>query len=66
MEFIYGDRVQIILIYGRRQRRGRSKVGAVSAVEHSCGGKQEASLVQKGQRYKEQIEEKYKQKSGES
>ena len=30
----------------------KSKAGAVSTVEHSCGGNQEASLVQKHQRYK--------------
>ena len=50
--------------YGQRQGQRRSKAGAVSAVEHSCGGKQEVSLVQKGQRYKEHNEEEYKQKSG--
>ena len=61
---MYGDRVWIVLKYGRRQRWRRSKAGAVSTVEHSCGGKQEASLVQKGQRYKEQNEEEYKEKSG--
>ena len=64
IKFIYGDGVWIILIYGRRQRWRRSKAGAVSTVEHSCSGKQEASLVQKGQRYKEQNEEEYKQMSG--
>ena len=36
----------------------------MSTVEHSCGGNQEASLVQKGQRYKEHNEEEYTQKSG--
>ena len=35
----------------------------MSAVEHGCSGNQEVSLVQKGQRYKEQNEEEYKQKS---
>ena len=38
----------------------------MSTVEHSCGGNQEASLVQKHQRYKEHNEEEYKEKSGES
>ena len=38
----------------------------MSTVEHSCGGNQEASLVQKGQRYKEHNREEYKEKSRES
>ena len=38
----------------------------LSTVKHSCGGNQEASLVQKHQRYKEHNGEEYKKKSGES
>ena len=63
IEFIYRDGVQIVLIYRQRQRWRRSKARAVSTVKHSCGGNQEASLVQKGQRYKGHNEEEYKQKS---
>ena len=33
IQFIYRDRVRIVLKYGQRQRRRRSKARAVSAVE---------------------------------